>query len=345
VSAPEGTRSVVDWPNRGSEAGWLIRLGAELPATPRDGLSLGLTDDIFSAARAKPPRSLWVLSIPGGRLATDSGIAITPDGRAVVETAWDADQLLVSMPRGTRLPAPSRLRGAHASLISLWSANYFHWLLDAIPRYAVLERAGLASASVVVPERLSAFHSESLDLLGISRDRRSRYRREHVQADTLVVPSPAAHTGNPAPWVVDWLRDRLGPRHIERADRLLYVTRAQAQSRRIANEPQLWRELQRRGFERIAPEMLRLSAQIRLFSEARLIVGPHGAAHANTLFASRATLIELFPRDYLNRCNLALSEAAGHDYWYVIGTSSANGSFDVPLDIVEATLDAALERG
>ena len=316
-------------------------LDREEPAPAHGGRTIGEPRDTFSPQHAKPPKPMWVLSIANGRLATNSGIAITPDGRVVAETAWDREQLRLSLPAGSRLRRPARLPGTQASLISLWSENFFHWILDAIPRYAVLERAGLAAgARFVVPEHLSGFQAESLALLGISPERRTPYRRGHVQAETLLVPSPAAHTGNPLPWVVHWLRERLAQPHGPERERRLYVSRAAARGRRIANEDALWRLLRERGFERIAPETLQLSEQIRLFSESSLVVGPHGAAHANTLFSPHLSLVELFPSDYLNRCNLALAEAAGHDYWYVVGAASGNGDFEAPLEIVEATLDA-----
>jgi Glycosyltransferase 61 len=319
------------------------RLGQEEPAIAHDGRTVGEPREAFSASRAKPPRPLWVLSIPDGRLATDSGIAITPNGCVVVDTAWDVEQLRLSLPPGSRLPRPIQMHGTQASLISLWSENYFHWLLDAIPRYAVLERSGLAAtARLVVPERLAAFQEESLTLLGIPATRRTPFRRRHLQAETLLVPSPAAHTGNPAPWVVRWLRDRLGPQDVEQRERRLYVTRARAHTRRIADEEPVWRLLRARGFERVAPETIGMSEQIRLFSESCVVVGPHGAAHANTLFSPKLALVELFPLDYLNRCNLALADAAGHDYWYVIGTKSEKGCFSVSLEALEATLDRAL---
>jgi Glycosyltransferase 61 len=345
IAAPTEVRSLSDWTS--TEAAEDLRvhpLGSEQPAIAHDGRTVGEPNEAFSASRAKPPSPLWLLSIPDGRLATESGVAVTSNGCVVVETAWDLEQLELSLPPGTRLPRPIQIRGAHASLISLWSENYFHWLLDAIPRYAVLERSGLAPPDVglVVPERLSAFQEESLTLLGIPPKRRTPFRRSHIQAETLLVPSSAARTGNPAPWVVRWLRDRLGAQHVEQCERRLYVTRARARTRRIADEERLWRILRDRGFERVSPEMISLSQQIRLFAESRIVVGPHGAAHSNTLFSQNLTLVELFPSDYVNRCNLALADAAGHDYWYLIGTRSEKGCFSVPLDAVEATLDAVL---
>jgi len=336
----ERVASIEGWSGEHPEGVDVRFLGSEDPPASRPARTLGAEQEIFKGGGRREPRPMWVLSIRNGRLATDAGLAIAGDGRVVAETTWDREQLDLAAPPGLRLPRPARLSGTHASLITLWSENYFHWMLDALPRYAVLERAGLtAEPRLIVPEHLTPFQAESLDLLGIPAARRVPFRRRHVTADMLVVASPAAHTGNPVPWVVRWLRERLAPA-VESRQRRLYVSRAGARTRRVANEDALWRLLRRRGFQRVAPERLTLTEQIRLFAEAAVVVAPHGAAQTNTLFSRSLTLVELFSSDYLNPCNFALSEAAGNEYWYVVGTPSQDGAFDVPIEVVGATLDA-----
>ncbi len=343
VDAPTTFCSIAHWVDGEAEGAQTQMLGDEKPSTAGGGRTIGQVCDVFSPAHAKPSKPLWLLSLRQGRLATPSGVAITADGQVVTETAWDLEQLRLSLPAASRLRTPAHLTGTHASLISLWSENFFHWMLDALPRYAVLERSGLAGeATLIVPERLNGFQTASLAQLGISLERTSPYRRQHVQADTLLVPSPAAHTGNPSPWVVSWLRNRLGPKQVEKAGRRLYISRAAAKTRRVVNERPLWQLLRRRGFEWVSPEAMQLAEQIRLFAESSVVIGPHGAAHVNTLFSPRLSLVELFAPVYLNRCNLALADAAGHDYWYVIGRDAGNGNLEAPLDVVEATLDAIL---
>lgn len=321
----------------------LHELGTEPQTTATAALTLGEPASVFTPERRRPAGPLWVLEVDDGRLGTAAGLAFAPDGRAFAETTWDLEQLRLALPHGRRLPPPFRARGTQASLITAWSDNYYHWLLDALPRLAVLERAGAADANVVVPEHLTRFQEESLSLLGVSRQRRTPYRRGHLQASTLLVPSPAAHTGNPVRWQVEWLRARLSVRAPAARGRRLFVSRADTRFRKLADEEAAWGVAAARGFQRVTPGTLDLAEQIALFADASVVLGPHGAAHANTLFARDSTLIELFPADYLNRCNFALCEAAGNDYWYIIGSSQRDGEFTVPLDLLEATLDAAVE--
>ena len=114
--------------------------------------------------------------------------------------------------------------------------------------------------------------------------------------------------------------------------------------RRIVNEVELVRLLTSRGFEVVRPELLSLAQQARLFAEAEIVVGAHGAAHTNTLFSRRSVLIELFEPSFFNNCNLMLSRASGHDYWYVTGERSGPGDISAPLELVDATLDIASSR-
>ena len=276
---------------------------------------------------------------------TDAGLVVTPDGRVLAETTWDRSQLDSAVARAGRLAPPARVPGTAASLISLWSNNFHHWLLDALPRYGVLERAGRANLPLVVPRRLTHFQRESLALLGIQSSSLVPYRGSHVAPDILVWPSGAAHIGNPTPTVVEWLRERLGPRGHD-PFRRLYVTRAHVEAtelrRRIVNEVELVKLLIDRGFEVVRPELLSLAQQAKLFAEAEIVVGAHGAAHTNTLFSRRSVLIEIFEPSFFNNCNLMLSRASGHDYWYVTGKASGPGDIIAPLELVEATLDCAL---
>lgn len=106
------------------------------------------------------------------------------------------------------------------------------------------------------------------------------------------------------PWFPDWtlpqdydfLRGLFQP-HISptiRPGLKIYISRQDASQRRIINENHLLSELTPKGFIPVLMSQLTVKEQIRLFSEAEVIVGPHGAALAFTIFMNNAaTLIEL----------------------------------------------------
>jgi hypothetical protein len=128
------------------------------------------------------------------QLDTLFGFALSPSGDVLAESAWGEEQLLASgLLRGRRVPRPRSLAGAHASLISQWCEHYYHWLADALPRFLVLEKLGLADAPMLVPRDLPSYQRDSLVLLCASADRLVPAAADLVQPDTLVWPAFEDH--------------------------------------------------------------------------------------------------------------------------------------------------------
>jgi len=79
--------------------------------------------------------------------------------------------------------------------------------------------------------------------------------------------------------------------------RRIYLSRNNAKTRRCLNEPQVLSALTPYGFQRHCLESLSVDAQLRLFSESSVVVGPHGAGFSNLIACmSSAAIVELIPR-------------------------------------------------
>jgi capsular polysaccharide biosynthesis protein len=288
-------------------------------------------------------RHLVVAEIAGARLATAAGLVVSPDNRVFAETAWDEEQLRRLLRTG-RLPRTRSVRGTHASLVSQWCDNYSHWLLEALPRTAVLDEAGYGEPSLIVPARLSPFQRDSLRMLRIPDERLTRFAPPHLAPDALVWAQPPDHTGLPSAWTARWLRERLveaagGP---SRRDRRLYVSRRGAPKRRAVNEDDLIRTLAAFDFDVVHPERMSFADQIRLFAQTNALVAPHGAAVTSIVFSERLSVLELFEPSYVIPTFYCLSSAVGHDYWYLMCEPVGGGDYRVPLDLVTQTLERML---
>ena len=122
-----------------------------------------------------------------------------------------------------------------------------------------------------------------------------------------------------------------------------YMSQAAATVHRIINGASLVKELVPVGFEVVCLDGIPFTAQVRLFSGADIIVGPHGGGLTNMTFAQpSATVIEVFPPSYIESCFWALANACGHHYRFAIGMRRGQ---DIAVDIgrIFSLLDAMRE--
>lgn len=309
--------------------------------------TLGPAHPAFERLLRWPHPDAFRVLLSDVRVAGADPVVLTADRRALRESAFDRDQLERNPVMHQRLVHTRRRRERHLLLAGPWAHNHFHWFLDLLPRAALLPLDEEPDAPVLVPPGLTATQVASLDRIGIPAERRRSLPRTlpavaaELAVDELWFPSMAGGTGNPPTWAVDWLRERLaldtppGPR--ER----LYVSRADAHSRRVVDEPALEALLRRYGFVPFLPGGFPLQEQLARFAAAEVIVGAHGAGLTGLLAARDATVVELFEPGYVNGCFYALSAAAGLDYWYVLGAPAEEGGIRVDLAAVERTLAAA----
>jgi hypothetical protein len=74
-----------------------------------------------------------------------------------------------------------------------------------------------------------------------------------------------------------------------------YISRNRATKRQIVNEDEVMNILEPLGFQKIFMEDISVAEQIRLFSEAEIIITPHGSALAFSVFSSEDTkIIEIY---------------------------------------------------
>ena len=296
--------------------------------------------DLFDGLRDAHSPEAFRATVPGARLVDFyARLVFTEDRRLLAESAFEHVR---ARPPSRRLQAAARLEGRYMALLNQWSESHYHWLFDTLTRASLLPLDDDAETPILVPAGLSTAQIESLARLGISRERLVAFDRNHLQVDELVLPSFAGRPGFPSSWAACWLRDRLAP-DPQPKRRRLWVSRAAAPRRGVANELALAKVLDRYGFEPMQPEEHSFGEQLQLFAEADAIAGPHGSALANMVAARDATVIELFnERRWGNGCFYAMSDALGLRYWYLRCEARRGEHLWVDPALLEATLDAAL---
>lgn len=272
-----------------------------------------------------PP--LFLAHLRPGRLALSEGVVISPEDRVFDEFSyyWGRTGFQLPIFSRLRLPPMQHRDGIFATILSPGSAspNYYHWLIETLPRIGILEETGMKDYLLIVPQTLASWQSEALDRLGFGPDQRVGFGEQHWQVDSLLVPSLPGYPGMCRPWAASWLRRRLGVPEEGEGTRRLYVSRSGASQRRVSNEQEVVAALDSLGFEAVSTERMTLEEQISLFSKAQFIVGLHGAGLTNALFAPRGTSILEFMSPvsgYVNACYYSLSSAVGQRYMYLLGS-------------------------
>lgn len=248
------------------------------------------------------------------------------------------------------------------------STNYYHWLLEYLPRLSILDRypeydhLPLLIDAGMHPNLLAALdrvNHKRRPLVELESGRRHALRKLVVPSSLVKMPfeyRPGARVFDDdviiPPAAIDFLRRAFAPLMAPEgsASRRIYVPRRGAKYRELINEPEIMAFFEREGFEVVHPERLTFEEQVRVFSEAAMIAGPGGAGMTNILFAPRETVtLMLSFRDdsadvpYLVFANLA--QALGQAMVFVLGEQVANATgmayqsdYVVPLGLIRQAL-------
>jgi hypothetical protein len=222
--------------------------------------------------------------------------------------------------------------------------NIYHWLAAMLPLALILRDE--TDLPLYVPRGGPRFTAESLELLGLA-DRCVELDEGVYRCGSLAVATIPGHgIDRPSPRHVQRMRRAL----LERVDfdhgarRRLYVSRGDAGDRRVLNEDAVVAALAELGFEPVTLGGLPLAAQLRLFAEAEVVIGAHGAGLANAIVAPEgAWLIELVGDKVVNPMYAALASIAGVRYGYVRVADSYRDHVARVPDVVEAARKALAE--
>jgi hypothetical protein len=224
---------------------------------------------------------------------------------------------------GASAPESSRrIGGLSVSLLGPWTGNYYHWLLQTLPRLELAARLVPLHQidHVLVPEPVNAFQSESLQIAGIAQHQVLGIRiEESVVAEQCVMSTIPGENRYVPSWVVDYLRQLISKSGESEHDRL-FIARGGGSRRQIINSQEVDEVLQEFAFHRIDPGGMSFSEQVRAFSGARIVCGVHGAGLSNIVFCNQRTdLLELLPSNYLYPCFSRLSCACNLRYFGLSG--------------------------
>lgn len=268
----------------------------------------------------------------------------------------------------------AKIMGAPLSTVTLSAAavftdavasNYAHWLTEVLPRIVLYTRhACSAGIPLIIDDGLHPNIRESLSIAvgeqrvvyTLAKDRRARVKTLDVVTPAGYVPyapraprQPGHSHGVFSPQALRAVRDAFSHLMEPPSDALgkrIYVRRNSG-LRKLMNDQEISNLLSASGFTIIAPEELSFSDQVRLFSQAELVIGATGAAMANLIFCPPGARVhvlmaqhEEMPYWYWQR----LADCVGVDLSYGLGEVCAalekgfHADFMVDVDAVDGVL-------
>lgn len=189
--------------------------------------------------------------------------------------------------------------------------NFWHWVFEGLPRLLIMEKYGYDGIYIVAGGY--PFITDILDLLGIDK-KRLRFNDANYMVRKLLLPHPwlaeTMYLDNPDLFflVRNALLDAVEP--LPGAKRC-YIRRT-GRKRRVMNEADVLKTLERFDFAVLAPEGLSAREQIRFMTNVSCSVMPHGANATLAAMQKRESVfIELFGNRFFRAINLFMARHLG----------------------------------
>lgn len=264
------------------------------------------SDEIFKIAKPKgigAPmwvseyhyRKPYIAVIEKGRICSNECLIITPDNKLLIDLVhpsyWENFD-------PHKLPPSTYYDGVIAILAyGNYQDNYYHWLIDIIPRIHLIQKSGIKVDKYVLRKLRYSFQYETLRKLRIPIEKiwQIDNKNFNITSKKLMVSSIPINLGGCTKWACEFVRKTFLPSEKINGFERIYISREDAKYRKVHNEDAVMGVLTRKGFKKIVLGSLSFQQQLDIFSSAKIIVSPNGAGLSNLIFCQPGSkIIELF---------------------------------------------------
>ena len=278
-----------------------------------------------------PEKKYYIYEIANGRIYTDTveNVAILKNNTIVPNISFQqiyGDLKSSNFNKVLKAGTPrikKKISGTVFSMVQGASGNnYFHFLFDIITRLKLCEeKYPLNQIDYFYVPGVDHWQRKIFSIFEIENDRliNSKHNR-HIQADKiLAVDHPWYYKGNiqkeviniPS-WIVFWLRNKFLKMATKfNSNEKIFIDRSESQFKhcQFQNNNEIINFLNTKGFKSYKVGQLDFFEQIYLFNNAKIIIGPHGAAFSNIIFCKPKTIIiEILPETHPNKKCVRLSK-------------------------------------
>lgn len=285
--------------------------------------------------------------------STLGGFVKLGSGAFLPESPWRVETFLESQISRSRYHRHKMsIDGDCYFLNTLYSGNYAHWLADELPRIIGALPFLPPTTRFLLSNSVKGYHSESLAALGISPDRIITFQGYfEIRCERLWYATPT----DDMVWnikalghVSDALLRAYGHGSGHAPERIFVSRSKMSERKRLANDDDLLPLIDAYGFSLIRPEEMSLAEQVRAFSNARVVLGPHGAGFTNLMFCPSARLLELQDSHFAPRLwYWRWASALGNPYSSMTGPALdskdwLDTSFSINPDALKQYLESSL---
>uniref|UniRef100_A0A7S1KYC6 Glycosyltransferase 61 catalytic domain-containing protein n=1 Tax=Neobodo designis TaxID=312471 RepID=A0A7S1KYC6_NEODS len=294
---------------------------------------------------SEPPPHVAVVS-PGvsasGYTITCEGVALTAGG-----CLWE---LSAPRPLPWQAAVPARIV---VSLCDAWCKGYYHFTHEHLPRVALVHPLLVSGEAVLaLPHRMNSFQQQFFeDILGIKR-----IEVGTVAGGVVLHPSPM-RCGNTFSGTLHLFRrlvfSRLNITHRLSAQRgaklrLLFAERSKG-SRMATNYKAIKSHLMSRFQHKLdfntTTGREHVMDQINLFARADIVLGPHGANLANSMFMrSGSHVVEMASMAKGNMCYYTTAVRVGLQYHFVPHMNGKDAAYVLAPELIERHIQEAIAR-
>lgn len=223
--------------------------------------------------------------------------------------------------------------------------SYGHWVLDQLPTLRGLEHYKEMTGrdpTVVIESNPPSWIEETLSLVGVDSvvpldvpvaktDRLivSSCRESIPRNQSVYEPSREDIT-----WLSREMKSRAPPTSTKYPDRV-YISRENLgdRGRYVSNREELKWVLDEFDITICTPETRSIADQIRLYENADILIGPHGAGLTNMIFSKETCVIELLNKSYPSYQHLA--QLCGHEYHYLQCEGERGHHTPIEVDVTD----------
>ncbi|MBK9329835.1 MAG: glycosyltransferase family 61 protein [Sphingobacteriales bacterium] len=214
--------------------------------------------------------------------------------------------------------------------------NYYHWLLEAVPRLYVMKEEA-PNLTLILNADSPGFIKQYVALFGFKDV-------SYIQEDYLVKAEKVIFPGYTSrglamyePILRDmakWITEKFEVTVPAEATKNIFITRKNARYRRLLNEAEVIDYLSGKGFEIVTLEDLTVKEQIALFVNARNVIGTQGAGMSNMIYAVHARLlVTIIHEEHPDDAYFNLTNMYGTDCYYFQCPGAGNFSYKNNDDI------------